>query len=367
MESGVSERAPPPSEAVRSIGWLMLNGVGDILCCTPTLDALRERYPAARIVAMVRPHLADLVASHAAVDAVLPFGGGSLSARLAYLQELRRQRFDLWFDVHTPVANTVGSNTRHFIRNLILMTWSGARFRRAYASSPLKPFLTHPLARPPAHVLAHLNIVDLTLPLAWPRPDRAYRKRLGVTEADRAWAYAQLPGEGVRIGLYFGTRQPANLWPAEHATRLARMVLENDPRATAVLIGDATDVMRARALIDSLPEALRARVSDFTGRAGFGASGALMERCTAIVTTDSGPMHMADALGVPLVTLFSSHNYPEVWRPVSAASVTIYHEIECGPCWLAECPIGNRCMARITPEEVYAALQGRLAAAGGPK
>jgi heptosyltransferase-2 len=242
------------------------------------------------------------------------------------------------------------------------MRWSGARYRRAYASPFIRAHLTHPLGYPGESALRNLNVVDLTLPLGWPAAGRAYGKHLGVTEADRAFAASALPGEALRIGLYFGARQRAKLWPPAAVERLAKLILADHPQAQLVLLGDPTDRERARALADSLDADSKARVGDFTGRTTFGQAGALMQRCRAVVSTDSGPMHMADALGVPLVALFSSHNHPAIWRPTSARAIAIHHEIECGPCFLAECPVGNRCMANITPEEVYAALRERLAA-----
>ena len=101
---------------------------------------------------------------------------------------------------------------------------------------------------------------------------------------------------------------------------------------------------------------------DFTGRASLGRTAALLSRCDAMVSSDSGPMHIADAMDVPIVALFSTHNYPTIWRPVNGKSVVIYHEIDCGPCWLAACPVGNRCMRNITPQEVFEALAQRLGA-----
>ena len=357
--SAPAAAAPAPQE-VRRIGCLMLNGVGDILCASPALEALRDRYPTAHLTVMVRPHLRGLVEANPAVDEVLAFGSGSLGRRLAFLRELRRRRFDLWVDLHTPTFNTVTGNTRHFVRNAFLMRWSGARFRRAYASRPLAGHLTHPLPCPDDAQLSALNVVDLTLALAWPRTDREYRKRLGITPGDRRWALEALPEGPRRIGLYFGSRQPAKLWPAASMVRLTRMILERLPDVALLLIGDATDAARAESLVAALDPAQRARVRDFTGRATFGQTASLIERCAAVVSSDSGPMHMVDAMDVPMVALFSSHNYPAVWRPVNGRSTVIFHEIECGPCMLAECPIGNRCMANITPEEVFAALVQRL-------
>lgn len=356
----MSGQDAPPLAEVKRIGCLMLNGVGDIVAASPALEALHARYPQASITAMVRPHLRGLVEGNPAVSDVLPFGSGSLLDRLRFLQALRKRRFDLWVDLHTPTYNTMTSNTRHFLRNAFLMRFAGARFRRAYASPGLVRHLTHPLPEPTLEELQRLNIVELTLPLAWPQPGRTYRKHFTVVPGDRKWAADALPGDTRRIGLYFGTRQPAKLWPQSSVATLTRRILAQIPDAELVLIGDGTDVERARALLEALGPAQLTRIRDFTGRASFGQSGALMQRCSAMVSSDSGPMHMADAMDVPMVALFSSHNHPAIWRPVNPRSIVIHHEIECGPCFLATCPVGNRCMGNISPDEVFAALLTRL-------
>lgn len=362
MGHGVRELAPPPAHEIERIGCLMLNGVGDILCCLPALQALKDLYPRARLCAIVRPHLAGLVVSNPAVDAILPFGSGSIRRRVAFLRALRRERFDLWVDLHTPTFNTVTSQTRHLVRNALLMRCSGARYRRAYAAGPLPGGLTHPLEVPSDARLRETNVVELTLALAWPRAGCRYEKRFPTGDAHVAWARSALPDSPARrIGLYFGTRQPAKAWPEAASDRLLQLILASLPETDLVLIGDRSDVDRAARLVGKLDETARRRVLDFTGKSTFGQTAALIARLDAMVSTDSGPMHIADALGVPIVALFSAHNYPGIWAPTNGKSVVIHHEIECGPCLLAVCPVGNRCMNRITPEEVFAALAGKLA------
>lgn len=359
--SATGDSAAPPVESVRSIACLMLNGVGDILCVTPAVEALKHRYPGARLTMMVRPHLRGLVEDNPAVDEVIAFGSATLGERIGFLREIRHRRFDLWVDLHTPTFNTMTSNARHFVRNAVLAVVAGARCRRAYAVRPLSAFLTHPLAVPPLERLRGQNVVDLALALAWPLEPSRYRKCAPATDEDRLWAAQALPGGDTRrVALYFGTRQPAKLWPQAHCARLLALVLERLPDVQVVLVGDATDVARARALAAGAGASAKARILDFTGATTFGRTAALLARCAAAVSTDSGAMHIADAAGIPVVAMFSSHNYPGIWRPVNARSVVIHHEIECGPCFLASCPVGNRCMAAITPEEVFAELVRRL-------
>jgi ADP-heptose:LPS heptosyltransferase len=280
---------------------------------------------------------------------------------LTFLREIRRRRFDLWIDFHTPTFNTAGSNTRHFLRNAFLMRWSGATFRRAYASKPLARNLTHPLPVPAREALRSLSVVRLTLALTWPAPGRDYAKRLPVAPEDQDWARTALSSSGTpRVGLYFGTRQPAKIWPEASAVDLVRRLLERRPPVSLVLVGDRTDVDRAARLLDALTPGERTRVADFTGRTTFGQTAALLERLQVLVSSDSGAMHIADAVGAPIVALFSFHNYPDIWAPVNGRSVVIYHEVDCGPCWLSTCPVGNRCMANITPTEVFAAVDQKL-------
>jgi heptosyltransferase-2 len=97
-------------------------------------------------------------------------------------------------------------------------------------------------------------------------------------------------------------------------------------------------------------------VRDFTGRTSLAQTGALLSRCAAIVATNSGGMHIADATDIPIVALFSMHNHPGVWNPVNGKSIVLHHEIACGPCFRSVCPVGNACMASITPEEALEAL-----------
>jgi len=308
-------------------------------------------------------HLRDLVADNPSVDKVVAFGQGSIAKRLAFLRDMRRCRFDLWVDLHTPTFNTMTGNRRHFVRNAWLMRLSGARYRRAYAVPQLAGRLTHPLPVPDDARLRAENVVPLSLALAWPRAGRAYPKRLYFSGAARDWARAALPDAATpRIALFFGSRQPAKLWPREHCARLVDLVLERLPKSELVLVGDRTDVELASALRAGLDPARARRVHDFTGRASFGQTAALIARCQAMVSSDSGAMHIGDAVGVPMVALFSAHNYPGIWSPVNGRAIVIHHEIECGPCFLATCPVGNRCMANITPDEVFEALVQRLGA-----
>lgn len=348
----------PPENEVRSIACLMINGIGDIMCVTPTLTALRQRYPNAHVTLIIRQHLRGLVEGSRDVDALLFYETARPWDRLAFFWRTRRRRFDLWVDLHVPTFNTVSSNERDFFRNAMLMRMAGARYRVAYAVPQLLPYLTHPVAVPNSADLRRLNIVDTTLALAAPQPGQRYRKYIPISRADRKWAEDALPdAQELRFALFFGSRQSADLWPTERIADFLQLLVQAWPQAELVLIGGEHEAEFADKMNAWLPEAARSLLRNFIGKASFSQTAALLARCNAMVSTDSGPMHIADAVGIPIVALFSSKNHHEIWRPVDSRAIVINHAVECGPCFAADCRFDNKCMKLIEPTEVLAALR----------
>ena len=351
----------PSADDVRSIACLMINGIGDILCVSPTIQALKERYPQARMTVVVRPHLRALLEGSPFVDELLFYETDRPWKRPMFMWRLYRRRFDLWVDLHVPTFNTVSSNQRDFRRNAWLMRASQARYRRAYAVPELVSQLTHPVAVPAAGDLKNNNIVDTTLKLADAHSTDRYPKHMPVSAAAHTWAASEFPDrDGGRIGLFFGSRQAANLWPDARVLEFIDRLGHAMPTAELVLIGGEHEVALAATIAAAPTMRGAGRPRDFVCRASLGQTAALLARCSALVATDSGPMHIADAMQVPTVALFSSHNYAAIWRPVHRGSVLINHPVECGPCFRPTCHLGNKCMDMITPGEVLDALESLL-------
>lgn len=334
----------------------MINGIGDIVCVTPAIESVRRRYPTADLAVIVRPHLAGLLAGSPFVDRVFEYEVGAPWRRLAYLYRLRRERFDLWVDLHMPTFNTVSSNARDLRRNALLAAASGSRYRLGYAHPALGRRLTHPVPVPSEERLRTENIVDTTTSLIHPDDVGKYRKHVPVTDADRRWAAEHFPQtQEPRIALFFGSRQPADLWPEELIFDLVRHISGRWPHSELVMIGGEHERELAQRLTAS-DLARNTRLRSFIDRTTFGQTAALLERCHAFVGTDSGATHIADAVGLPIVALFSSKNYPRIWAPITRGAVVLNRPIACGPCLRADCPSGNECMRLISPQSVMDAL-----------
>jgi len=140
---------------------------------------------------------------------------------------------------------------------------------------------------------------------------------------------------------------PAKRWPAEHFTALARRFL--DAGYAVWLLGSPNDEASAAPIAAALPE-----VRDLTGETDLGTAIDLLSLASIVVSNDSGLMHVAAALGRPLIALFGSSS-PDYTPPLSAHAQILRTGIACSPCFRRECPLGHfKCMRELEPDRVYA-------------
>jgi heptosyltransferase-2 len=140
----------------------------------------------------------------------------------------------------------------------------------------------------------------------------------------------------------------AKRWPAGHYVTLLD-TLTRETSATAVLVGEASDQPQSRAIAQGAP-----RVVDWTGRLTLMQLAALLGESALFIGADSGPAHIAAAMGVPSVVLFSGTNRAECWRPVGRNVQVLQSPVSCSPCHLRHCPVaGHPCMTQISPQLVW--------------
>jgi heptosyltransferase-2 len=148
-------------------------------------------------------------------------------------------------------------------------------------------------------------------------------------------------------GAEFG---PSKRWPPTHFADLARRFLEQGSQVW--LVGSPNDKLACNAVISAAGESAR-DIRDLAGRTDLGTAIDLLSAGALVVSNDSGLMHAAAAVGVPLVALFGSSS-PVYTPPLSSTARVARIDIECSPCFKRECPLGHfRCMRELTPEQVY--------------
>jgi ADP-heptose:LPS heptosyltransferase len=281
-----------------------LRRIGDVLMTTPSVRALRQAFPAARIVYLTESPAHELFRHNHHVDEVWTSPlKTSLLDRLALLRRLRAERFDLAIDFFSNPYSA------------LLTRLSGARRRVGFAFRGRGLAYTDPVPLPAGRQYAALDkaalLTPLGVPLGSPLPE------LPLGEAERIYAARQLAALGVKEGELLVamcpvSRQPYKIWPVERYAALADELIARHGAQVLLIwgpgeehfIGAVRAAMRERALPDyPLPPLLELA--------------ALLERCTLFVGNDGGPRHFAIAVGTPSVGIFG-RPYPENWTPPGA-------------------------------------------------
>jgi heptosyltransferase-2 len=336
----------PRRVVVRPPNWL-----GDAVLALPALAAVRRHFADAHLTIAAAPAVAAVFREEtdAAPDAVIEVPGGSRAA----VATLRAGRFD----VAVLFPNSFGSAWQVW-RARVPERWG-------YATSGRGWLLTR-RARPirgsrRRHQAEHYR--DLALGLGLSPAEEL--PRLAPTAASREEAgrlvAAAAPDSGPLIGMAPGAAYgQAKQWPPERMAAVAARLIEQDG-ATVVLVGATHDRDAARAIESWLrlhAPGAAGRLVNLAGRTSLGALIGLIARMTAFISNDSGAMHVAAALGRPVVVVFGPTDERRT-RPLGDQAV-LHADVFCRPCMLRDCPIDHRCMTRVTVDDVYAAVSARL-------
>ncbi|HEY0406313.1 MAG TPA: lipopolysaccharide heptosyltransferase II [Pyrinomonadaceae bacterium] len=332
---------------VRGTNW-----VGDAVMTVPALRALRGALPRAHITLVTRPWAKGLFAGADFIDDLLLYERGQRGARavVRQMKEWRRRRFDLALLFQNAFEAAVIA--------------AGARvpLRLGYATEHRRALLTHPLPLPAwrserHEVFYYLNIVaelERLLDGATNIAQREPAYALNVSPERRAEARALLNAKGAKparrlVALCPGsTNSRAKRWPAAAYAALADKFIE-EAGADVLLVG-AADELAVSLAVKAL---MRGRPLMLTGETDLAQAVAILSLADALVTNDTGPAHIAAALGRPTLVIFGPTD-PRTTRPFSKTAEIIRRPPDCAPCMLRDCPIDHRCMTAITPEEVFA-------------
>jgi heptosyltransferase-2 len=151
------------------------------------------------------------------------------------------------------------------------------------------------------------------------------------------------PWIGVNPGAFYGS---AKRWPQERFAAAAEMVARRLGARVAILGSEAE-----RPIGEAISGQLRVPARVLCGETSLAELVGVLTRLRLLLTNDSGPMHLAAALGVPTVAVFGSTDWRET-APVGALGRVVREEVACAPCLLRECPIDHRCMTRVAADRV---------------
>jgi heptosyltransferase-2 len=331
------------------------NWIGDALMAQPLFSLLKQLHPRIVIDAVaptwVAPVLERMPEIHEVHATDLAHGKLQLVRRWQLASDLR----DVGYDAAYVLPNSLKS---------ALIPWlAGIRLRIGYTGESRYGLLNVRHANPQKDTRGPMAAHYAALAYAPGAnvPDLAQRLPLPRLEAD--------PNEAARVSTRFNldTRVPllvfcpgaeygsAKRWPPEHFAALARIARQSFPYAQIVALGSGKDAPLAQAIAERAPQ-----VRNLCGQTSLGEACALISRASAVVSNDSGLMHVAAALRRPLVAIFGSSD-PRHTPPLSDTAKVQWLHLECSPCFARECPLGHlKCLRELSPEQVFGDLRGML-------
>lgn len=368
-------RNPDPRRIlVRGVNWL-----GDAVMTLPALMRLREHFPRASISLLTHSKLEDFWRGQAVVDQVISFSKDDSIWQVA--GRLREQDFHLALFLPNSPRSALESWLARIPerigyarsgRNWFLTQAVSSRPDRVHMKKrtpgEIREWIKAPAPRPPLPETAHQIHEYLHLVAALGASPAPVAPSLRVADEEIAatraaflndwlneFGFGDPKNPAILLGLNPGAEYgPAKRWPAENFAATAREVCRRIPNCVWLAFGGPGD-SKVCAEIEKLANV---RVLSLAGKTTLRQLMALLKTCRVVLTNDSGPMHLAAALGTPVVVPFGSTS-PELTGPGLPGDprhVVLRSSAPCSPCFLRECPIDFRCMTGITVNRMVDAV-----------
>jgi ADP-heptose:LPS heptosyltransferase len=335
-------------EPPRKIVLLRASRVGDFLCATPAYRALRKALPESEITMITLPMLQDLVMRSPHLDRFVAFPGYPgiaeqfFDARrtICFIQEMQAEHFDLAVQMQ---GTGVYSNS--------LMLLLGARTTVGFIRPEDSPGLLDAVLPYPQRGHEVEAVLALMTLLGVPAQGTDIEFPLWTSDhelADELLKQVEPP----LIGIHPAARDATRKWALN---RFAAVGIELRRRygGTVVIIGEEEDLATGIAL----SKQVGTPCLNLMGRTTLTTLGAVIARLALLVTNDTGPAHIAYALGTPTVTIFGAAT-PERYGPLQNGPYRVLaYPVSCRPCGLATCPIGYTCLEGVTVSQVIEASE----------
>ena len=344
------------------LGIMLPNWIGDLAMATPALRALRKHFADAELIGLVRPYAAAVLGGTTWLDSLISWehrGWRAIPGNIGTAWHLRNQRFDSFVLL------------RHSFTAALVAKASGAKRIVGYERRGGNWLLTDVLPMPKnGDMLLPVSAVDSYLGMAYllgcPRESRQLELHTTAQEEVAGDAICQVlripAGQPAMMLNTGGAYGGAKHWPVEHGAALARRAATELNMHVVVNCGPAEfaaadEIVRLAGHrhvtnLAHLPPPLR----------GIGPSKAVIRRMQLMVSTDSGPRHLAAALGVPTISLFGPID-PAWSTNYQAGGVELRLNLPCAPCGERVCPLKHqKCMRDLTVDMVFEAVQRKLAA-----
>lgn len=333
----------------KNILIVKLSAIGDVIHALPVAHALKKKYPEAYITWVVEKPAYELLTNNPDIDEIIVFDkpkfkslAGLLTNGYQFSKELKDRKIDLAIDL------------QGLFKSAAVSYLSGAPKRLVYCNTRE---LSHLVGEKVCGENAEGHVVDRYLDVArylgCPVDEVRFPIHITESEEKKTIAIAKHAGfslDSSYIVLAPGTNWPSKCWPPLHFAKLADKLYHDN--IIPVIIGGPNDQRLAGEIIahTKIPPI------DLTGKTTMKQLTYILQKSQTFVGGDTGPMHLAAAVGTKIVTLFGPTD-PKRNGPYGQQHKVLIVPLPCQGCWQRNCPKNIDCLASISPDEVYQALE----------
>lgn len=341
-------------ESIKKILVFKLDHIGDVLMTTPALKALKSRYPDASLTVVVGSWSKDILKDNPDISEILLYDAYwlnrtknkkfNIKKTLDFIKELRKRRFDIFYSFR---GDFIG---------ILMSSLLKIPFRIGFNNGGGGFLLTHPITpieniHQVEQFLNAIKVNGLTHKYITMVSDTDKKMKIAVSEVERRFTDTFIKRNGNNrnfIGFHIGAGYPSKLWtPEKYGIIIKR--LYDEFGIHAILVGGEED----RAIFKRIESVIRDTNSiNCIGVTNIKETAALIEKCKLFIGNDSAPVHIAAAIGIPVIVIFSAANNPVGWKPFGSNVTCITKDVQCKYCEKFEC-VDTKCMRMITVDEVY--------------
>ncbi len=327
----------------------MPSWIGDTVMALPALNGLREAFPHSRIEALTGSWVAQLLKAYPPLDDVWSYETqGRYRALLGMAASIRSRGYDLAL----LMPNS--------FRVALLSFLGGVRARVGYKSDCRGFLLTHSLQRDERACSLHMVEYYLELLRALGMEPIPSSPKLTVDDKQRLRAARIFQQNSVKtsrplVGILPGAQNSvAKIWLSSRFARVADLIIHNFG-ASVVFFGGSGDSSR----VEEVRRQMQEPSVTLAGQIPLEILAAAIERCRVFVTNDTGPMHIAAAVGTPVVAIFGSTD-PRITAPYCGPCSIIQANVPCSPCGKRKCDRNLECMQAISVDDVLRAVEYQI-------
>lgn len=332
---------------IRRIVIFRTDRIGDVVLSTPAIRAARKAFPEAYLAIVVSPNTREIVAGNPDLNETIIFDKESkhkgIFQTLRFVMWLREKRFDLALILHSTA------------RVNLLCFLAGIPKRVGYARGKLDFLLTDRLQYTKRLGEKHESEYSLDVLRSIGIDAEISRLSVSITGENEntlrdLFLEHDVSEEDRIIVLHPGASHASKMWPEENFARLGDALIERF-KVKIILISGASQ----SAIGEKVKDLMKNEAISLCGRTSLGVLAALFKKTALFISNDSGPVHIACAVGTPVISIFSRNEKglsPARWRPLGNKGIFLHKDVGCTKCLAHNCKKSFLCLRSITVEEV---------------